>query len=267
MKITIRSPREQELMIKAGNKLGEIFDRLLPEIRPGRSTWEIDKLADRFIRESGGVPNFSLEDGYHNAVCASVNEVLIHGIPSKNVILKEGDILSIDMGNKDASGYNGDACRTFAVGNISDEASKLIRCTEECFYAAYQVCYPGHHLNEISMAIQKTADKYGFSLIKDYGGHGIGTEMHEDPFIPNYYSPELGLGPFLRPGMCLAIEPMVMSGTCEYITEKDGWGIVSADRKLTAHYENDIVITENGPIITSVDSNVKRHLKELGLKA
>ena len=133
MKITIRSPREQELMIQAGNKLGEIFDRLLPEIRPGRSTWEIDKLADRFIRESGGVPNFSLEDGYHNAVCASVNEVLIHGIPSKNVILKEGDILSIDMGNKDASGYNGDACRTFAVGNISDEASKLIRRTEECF--------------------------------------------------------------------------------------------------------------------------------------
>lgn len=267
MKITIRSPREQEMMIQAGNKLGQVFDRLLPEIRPGRSTWEIDKLADQFIRETGGVPNFALEDGYHNAVCASVNEVLIHGIPSKKIILKEGDILSIDMGNKDSTGYNGDACRTFAVGNVSDEASQLIRCTEECFYAAYQVCYPGHHLYEISMAIQKVADKYGYSLIKDYGGHGIGTTMHEDPFIPNYYSPEMGLGPFLRAGMCIAIEPMVMAGSCEYITQSDGWGIVSADKRLTCHYENDVIITENGPIITSVDSNVKRHLKELGLKA
>lgn len=267
MKITIRSQREMDMMIQAGNKLGTVFDRLLPEIKPGRSTWEIDKLADRFIRETGGIPNFALEEGYHNAVCASVNSTLIHGIPSKKVILKEGDIISIDMGNKDSSGYNGDACRTFAVGNVSDEASKLIRCTEECFYAAYQVCYPGRHLYEISMAIQKVADRYGYSLIKDYGGHGIGTEMHEDPFIPNYYDSSMGFGPFLRAGMCVAIEPMVMSGGCEYITENDGWGIVSADGKLTCHYENDVIITENGPIITSVDSNVKRHLKELGLKA
>ena len=260
--IIVKTKAECEKMIVAGNKLGAIFDKLAPEIRPGRSTYEIDKIAERLILESGGKPNFALEDGYHNAICASVNETLIHGIPSKSVILKEGDILSVDMGNLDSNGYNGDACRTFAVGNISDEATRLIRCTEECFFEAYQVCLPGHHLYEISMALQRTADKYGYSLCKEYGGHGIGREMHEDPFIYNYYSPELGLGPFLRPGMCLAIEPMVMSGKSDIITLKDGWGVVSEDRKLTAHYENDVVITENGPIITSVDSNVRRHLQE-----
>lgn len=266
MSIFIRTSHEQELMIQAGNKLGAIFDVLKDEIKPGRSTYEIDKIASKLIYESGGEPNFALEDGYSNAICASVNETIIHGVPSKKVILKEGDIISIDMGNKDASGYNGDACRTFAVGNISAEASKLIRCSEDCFYAAYQVCYPGHHLYEISMAIQKVADQYGFSLLPDYGGHGIGKEMHEDPFIPNSYEPSMGLGPYLRAGMCIAIEPMVMQGKKDYYTERNGWGIVAKDGKLTAHYENDVIITENGPIITSVDSNVKRHLKELGLE-
>ena len=162
--IIIKTKREMEKMIEAGNKLGKIFDLLAPEIKPGRSTAEIDKLAEKYIRESGGTPNFALEDGYHNAICASVNETLIHGIPSKSVILKDGDILSVDMGNLDENGYNGDACRTFAVGNISDEAKRLIRCTEECFFEAYKVCLVGHHLFEISMAIQRTADKYGYSL-------------------------------------------------------------------------------------------------------
>lgn len=265
--IIIKSKREQELMVKAGNKLGAIFDKLAPEIRPGRSTYEIDKIAERLILESGGKPNFALEDDYHNAICASVNSTLIHGIPSKSVILKEGDILSVDMGNLDDSGYNGDACRTFAVGNISAEAQRLIRCTEECFYEAYKVCKPGRHLNEISMAIQRVADKYGYSLVREYGGHGIGKSMHEDPFIYNYYSPELGLGPFLREGMCLAIEPMVLAGKREINTLKDGWGVVSVDGSLTAHYENDVVITKDGAIITSVDDNVRRHLSEMEIKA
>lgn len=251
------------MMRAAGNKLGKVFDELLPEIKPGRSTYEINHIAERLIRQTGGVPNFALEEGYHWAICASVNETLIHGIPSKNVILKEGDILSVDMGNKDSSGFNGDACRTFAVGNISAEATRLIRCTEECFYEAYKVCKPGRHLYEISMAIQRTADKYGYSLVREYGGHGIGIEMHEDPFIYNYYDPTLGLGPILREGMCLAIEPMVMSGSREIYTKDDNWGIVSVDHKLTCHYENDIIITSTGAEITSVDSNVRRHLAEL----
>ena len=261
--IIIKNQREMDKMIEAGNKLGPIFDILAEEIKPGKSTAEIDKLAENLIRQTGGKPNFSLEEGYHWSVCASVNSTLIHGIPSKNVILKEGDIISIDMGNLDKNGYNGDACRTFEVGNVSDEAKRLIRCTEECFWEAYKVLKPGRHLFEISMAIQRTADKYGYSLVKEYGGHGIGKEMHEDPFIYNYYSPEMGLGPYLREGMCLAIEPMVMQGKSDIITLNDGWGIVSADHKLTCHYENDVVITSSGAIVTSVDSNVKRHLKEL----
>jgi len=261
--IFIKSDKELEMMRMAGNKLGAIFDKLAPEIKPGRSTWEINHIAEKLIRESGGTPNFSLEDGYHWGVCASVNEVLIHGIPSKSIILKDGDILSIDMGNLDSSGFNGDACRTFAVGNISAEAQKLIRCTEECFYEAFKACRPGRHLYEISMAIQKTADKYGFTLCKEYGGHGIGREMHEDPFIYNYYDPSLGLGPFLKPGMCLAIEPMVMSGCATIETKADGWGVVSADHKLTCHYENDIIITKDGAEITSVDANVRRHLASM----
>jgi methionyl aminopeptidase len=261
--IIIKSKREIEMMRTACGKLGAIFDKLAPEIRPGRTTYEIDKIADRLIRETGGICSFKLEDGYPAAVCASVNDTLIHGIPSKDVVLKEGDILSIDMGNQDDTGYQGDACRTFPVGNISDEAKKLICCAEECFYNAFKVCKPGVHVNAISMEIQKTADKYGFSLVKEYGGHGLGKTMHEDPFIYNYYSPELGFGPFLRSGMVIAIEPMVMSGDSKIITLADGWGVQSADHKINAHYENDVLITDTGAEVLSVDSNVRRHLKEL----
>ncbi|MCI1735857.1 MAG: type I methionyl aminopeptidase [Bacilli bacterium] len=261
--IIIKSKKELEMMRTAGHKLGAIFDQLAPEIRPGRSTWEINHLAEELIRKSGGQPNFALEDDYHWGICASVNQVLIHGIPSKSVILHEGDILSVDMGNLDDNGYNGDACRTYAVGSISAEASKLIRCTEDCFYEAFKACRPGAHLYEISMAIQKTATSYGYSLCHEYGGHGIGRSMHEDPFIYNYYDPSLGLGPFLKPGMCLAIEPMVMSGSATIETAKDGWAVSSADQKLTCHYENDIIITETGAEIISVDENVRRHLKTM----
>ena len=250
-------------MIAVGKKLGSVFDRLALEVKPGRSTYEISKKAEEFLREVGCKPTFKGYSGFSGAVCTSVNDILIHGIPSKEVILKEGDILSIDMGNVDESGYQGDACRTYAVGSISAEAQKLIRCTEECFFEALKACYVGRHLYEISMAIQKVADRYGYSLIRDFGGHGLGKEMHEDPFIPNYYSPELGLGPFLRAGMVLAIEPMVMSGSSEYRTLSDGWGIQALDHKLNAHYENDVLITEDGPRILSVDSQVKARLTDL----
>jgi methionyl aminopeptidase len=261
--IIIKSPREQEMMKEAGRKLGGLFDKLLPEIRPGRSTAEIDKIAEDYIRSTGGRSADKGFEGFPGAVCTSVNSVLIHGIPSKSVILREGDLLSVDAGNIDSTGYQGDACRTYPVGSVSDEAKKLIRCTEECFWEAYRVCKPGVHLYEISKAIQRTADKYGYSLCKEYGGHGLGKGMHEDPFIPNYYSPEMGLGPFLRPGMCIAVEPMVMSGSSEIRTLDDGWSVVSADGKINCHYENDIIITEDGAIVTSVDSNVRRHLSEL----
>lgn len=264
MRINIRTPKEMEKMIVAGNKLGAIFDQIKNEIKPGVSTDHLDKVADRLIRESNGIPNFSLVDGYYNAICASVNEVLIHGVPSKSKILKEGDIVSIDMGNKDQNGYNGDACRTFAVGNVSDEAKLLIRCTEECFYEALKVCQVGRHLHEISQAFEYVVSKYGYSLVEEYGGHGIGTDMHEDPLVPNFYKKGYSYDPILKEGMCLAIEPMVLQGSKEIInSDEDGWSVISKDGKLTAHYENDVIITKKGPIITTVDSNVKRHLDNM----
>ena len=263
MAIIIKSKKELQIIESVCNQLGKVFDKLALEIKPGRSTFEISKLANDYIVKSGMKASFKGYDGFPGYVCASVNEELIHGIPSKDKILKDGDILSIDMGNLDKSGFQGDACRTFAVGNISTEAQKLISCSEECFFEAYKVCKPGRHLYEISMAIQRVADKYGFSLCRDYGGHGLGKEMHEDPFIYNYYKPELGLGPILREGMVLAIEPMVMAGSYKTEVLQNDWTVVSADRKLTSHYENDVIITADGAKIISVDSNVKRHLKEL----
>ena len=262
--IQIKNSQQIAAMRDAGRITGEALLVARDAICPGMSTKELDDIIRKYIEKCGAKPSFLGYGGFPGSACISIGPQVIHGIPSKNIILKEGDILSIDRGNLDNNGYNGDACRTFPVGNISDEAQKLIRCTEECFYAAYKVCLPGHHLYEISMALQKTADKYGYSLCKEYGGHGIGRSMHEDPFIPNYYDSSLGLGPFLRPGRCIAIEPRVRSGASDIITLDDSWGVVSKDGKLTCHYENDVIITENGPIITSVDENVRQHLKELG---
>lgn len=261
--IIIKSSSQQEKMKEVGLKLGSVFDKLSKDIKPGISTYDVAELANKYILESGCKPTFKGYSGFPGYICTSVNEILIHGIPSKRDILKDGDIISLDIGNVDSSKFQGDACRTFAVGNISDEAKKLIRCTEECFYEAFKVCKPGARLYEISLAIQKVADKYGYSLVKEYGGHGLGMEMHEDPFIYNYYDPSLGLGPILKEGMTLAIEPMVMSGKNKIEILNDGWGVISRDRKINCHYENDIIITSTGAIITSVDENVKRHLKEL----
>ena len=261
--ITIKTKSEMENLRSVGEKLGRVFDRLAREVRPGRTTYEISHLAERFLREEGCKPTFKGYDGFPGAVCTSVNSTLIHGIPSKEHVLKEGDILSVDMGNVDDSGMQGDACRTFPVGNISAEAQKLIRCSEDCFYEAYKILKPGIHLHEISMAIQRVADSYGFSLVKEYGGHGLGREMHEDPFIYNYYETSLGLGPILKEGMCLAIEPMVMLGSPEIDVLDDNWTVVSRDGKINSHYENDVIITSTGAVITSIDSNVRRHLSEL----
>lgn len=264
--IIIKSPRERECMIEVGRKLGLVFDRLEKDIKPGISTYEIASLANKYIKETGCKATFYNYSGFPGYICTSKNETLIHGIPSKYDIIKDGDIISLDIGNVDDSKFQGDACRTFAVGNISDEAKRLIRCTEECFYEAFKILKPGARLNEISMAINKVADSYGYSLVREYGGHGLGQEMHEDPFIYNYYDPSLGLGPILKEGMALAIEPMVMQGKRDIEILSDEWTVVSKDRKLTCHYENDVIITSTGAIITSVDENVRRHLKDLEVK-
>ena len=261
--IIIKNHDEMEKIKKVGLKLGKVFDELSELIKPGLSTLQISEYCEKLLAKEGCKPTFKGYDGFSGAVCTSRNETLIHGIPSKHEILQEGDIISIDMGNVDETGFQGDACRTFPVGNISAEAKELIRCSEECFYEAYKKLKPGIHLAEISKAIQRVADKYGFSLVREYGGHGLGQDMHEDPFIYNYYSPINGQGPILREGMCLAIEPMVMMGKPDIVILDDGWTVQSKDGLLTSHYENDVLITSEGAIITSIDNNVKQHLEKL----
>jgi len=256
--IVIKTKEELKKIYEAGNRLGKLFDYLKPFIKPGISTHKLDKLAEAFIRESGCIPSCLHYEGYPASICASVNDVLVHGIPSPKIILKEGDIVSIDVCNL-LDGFQSDACRTFAVGKISEDDEKLISVTEECFYAGLAKAIPGNRIGDISHAIETTAKSYGFSVTEYYGGHGIGREMHEDPMILNYG--RAGYGPLIREGMALCIEPMLLKGSKETVRLKDGWGEVSIDKQNTAHYENTVLITSDGPIIATIDSNVLRHLK------
>lgn len=258
--IIIKNDLEIKRMIKAGKVLGECFDFLKEHVAPGISTYELDRLAEKFLRQHNCIPSFKGYEGFPGSICASVNDVLIHGIPSKDVILKEGDILSIDMGNI-LNDYQGDACRTYKVGKVSEEASRLIECTEKCFFEAFKQARVGNHLSDISAKITEVSNEYGYSTTKEFGGHGIGREMHEDPFIFNYG--EKGHGVILRKGMCLAIEPMIMAGSDKIKQLDDNWGIASLDGKLTCHFENTIYIDDDGPHITTIDSIVKGYLKDV----
>lgn len=240
--IIVKSPREIELMREAGRITASVFDALLPLLKPGVTTMELDQVAEKVIRSQNAIPGFKGYGGFPATLCISVNDVLVHGFPSK-YRLKEGDIVSIDVGAV-YKGYNGDAARTFAIGNVSEEASKLIRVTEECFWKAVALAKPGIYLSDISHAIQQHAEANGFSIPREYTGHGIGTELHEDPVIPNYGLP--GHGPKLRVGMCLAIEPMLHQGKRDTKVMLDGWTVKTVDGKLASHYENTIVITEEG---------------------
>lgn len=240
--IIVKSPREIVLMREAGRITALVFKALEPKIVPGVTTLELDELAEATIRSQGATPNFKGYGGFPGTCCMSVNDTLIHGFPS-HYALKEGDILSVDVGAT-YKGYNGDACRTFKVGTVSQKAADLVRVTEESFWEAMKVVKPGAHLSDVSHAIQAHCEAHGYSLPRDYTGHGIGMELHEDPAIPNYGAP--GHGPILQQGMCLAIEPMVNEGRRETRTLKDGWTVKTADGKLSAHYENTIVVTESG---------------------
>ncbi len=240
--IIVKSSREIELMREAGRITASVFDALLPLLKPGVTTMELDRVAEETIRSQNAVPGFKGYGGFPSTLCVSVNDTLVHGFPSK-YRLKEGDIVSIDVGAV-YKGYNGDAARTFAIGKVSEEASKLIRVTEECFWKAMEIIKPGIYLSDVSHAIQQHAEANGFSIPRDYTGHGIGTELHEDPVIPNYGLP--GHGPKLRVGMCLAIEPMLHQGRRDTKVMPDGWTVKTIDGKLASHYENTIVITEGG---------------------
>lgn len=247
--INIKTAREIELMKNAGRLVGETLKLLESQIRPGISTMALDKIAEEFIMEHGAIPSFKNYNGFPGSICASVNHVVIHGIPSKAVILKEGDIISVDCGAL-LQGFHGDAARTFRVGQVSEEADRLIQITEESFFKGLEQAKVGQHLGDISVAIQKHIESNGFSVVRDFTGHGIGRDLHEAPSIPNYGTALRG--PKLRAGMALAIEPMVNVGLYHVKVLEDNWTTVTRDGKLSAHYENTVIITEDGPLITTL---------------
>ena len=249
MSISIKTAREIEKMRRAGELLEKVHDELGRAIHPGMSTWEINKLGEEMIRSFGCTPNFLNYNGYPASICVSVNEEVVHGIPSKKRILKEGDIVSLDAGLI-YEGYHSDAARTWAVGNVSPEAQKLMDVTKQCFYEGIKFAKAGNHLNDISTAIQAYAEKFGYGVVRELVGHGIGTHLHEDPEVPNFATKRRGI--LLQPGMTLAIEPMINAGTPDVIWMDDDWTVVTADHALSAHYENTILITEGEPELLSL---------------
>lgn len=249
MAVTIKSEREIELMREAGRILATVHEELKKMIQPGVSTLDIDKKADELIRSYDCIPSFLNYNGFPASVCVSINEQVVHGIPNKKIFLKEGDIVSLDAGVI-YKGYQSDAARTWAVGEVSEEAKKLIKVTQESFYEGIKFAKAGNHLHEISAAIQDYVESFGFSVVRDLVGHGIGTEMHEEPQIPNFRQKRRGIK--LEPGMTLAIEPMVNAGRYDVYWEDDDWTVVTDDGSLSAHYENTILITDGEPEILSI---------------
>ncbi|WP_339060619.1 type I methionyl aminopeptidase [Tepidibacillus marianensis] len=237
-----KSDFEMDLMRIAGQIVAGTHKLLASHIRPGISTKELDKIAEDFIRSNGATPSFLGYGDFPASICTSVNDELVHGIPG-NRILKEGDIISLDIG-AEYKGYHGDSAWTFAVGNISDEAANLLKVTEESLYQGLEKATPDFRLSDISHAIQQHVEAHGYSIVREYVGHGIGTNLHEDPQIPNYGSPNRG--PRLKPGMALAIEPMVNIGERYVKTLADQWTVVTQDHSLCAHFEHTIVITDDG---------------------
>ena len=251
--ITIKSDREIALMKEAGHIAMLAHEAIRQAIRPGVSTKELDKIAYDVITSHGATPSFLNYNGYPASICASINEIVIHGIPSNKQILKDGDIISIDIGAK-YKGYHGDCARTWPCGHVSKERLKLIEVTEQSFYEGLKYARPGNRLSDISHAIEMHAKKYQYGVVRDFTGHGVGSKLHEDPAVPNYGKE--GEGPLLRKGMTLAIEPMINMGTHRVHILPDGWTTVTQDYKPSAHYENTIVITDNGyEILTKIKEN------------
>lgn len=249
MTVTVKTAREIELMRESGRLLARVHEELAKKIRPGISTKDIDTACEELIRGYGCTPNFLHYEGYPASVCVSVNEEVVHGIPRADRILKEGDIVSLDMGLI-YKGYHSDAARTYGVGQIDPEAEKLIRVTKESFFRGIGMARAGRHLHEISNAIAGYVTPYGYGIVRDLVGHGIGTSLHEPPYIPNFRQRRKGIR--LKAGMTLAIEPMINQGTGDVEWLDDGWTVVTADRRLSAHYENTVLITDGEPEILTL---------------
>jgi methionyl aminopeptidase len=249
--IVCRSAAELERMREAGQLVGKVLSELAAKVAPGISTADLDDLAETRIREAGGVPAFKGYHGYPATICTSINEEVIHGIPSGRRVLGDGDVVSIDVGVS-IGGYFGDSALTLPVGQVSEEAAALLRVTEESLYKAIECARPGNRVSDIGHAVQQHVEAYGFSVVREFVGHGIGQQMHEEPQIPNYGEP--GRGPRLSEGMVLAIEPMVNAGKAAVKVLSDGWTAVTKDKSLSAHFEHTVAVTAGAPwILTSRD--------------
>jgi len=247
--IVLKSKNEIAIMHDAGRIAAETLQALKEMVKPGVTTAELDAVAQSIITKRGAKPSFKGYHGFPASICSSLNEQVVHGIPSRKVVLKEGDIISIDIGAT-YKGYVGDTAATFPVGQVSNKAKRLMQTTQEALMAAIAAAHGGNHLEDISGAVQDYAESRGYSVVRQYVGHGVGRQMHEDPQIPNYRQGKRG--PLLKPGMTLAIEPMVNEGAAETLTLKDKWTVVTEDGKLSAHFEHSIVITEGEPEILTL---------------
>ena len=252
MAITIKSAREIDLMKEAGRILEIVHNELGKALHPGMSTLDIDRLGEEIIRSYGCIPSFLDYRGYPASICVSVNEEVVHGIPDKHRILRDGDIVSLDAGVI-YKGYHSDAARTHGIGVISKEAEELIRVTRECFFEGIKYAKEGNYLFDISAAIDSHAVSHGFGVVRDLCGHGIGTALHEAPEIPNYKMNRRGVK--LKAGMTLAIEPMINRGTWEVDWLDDEWTVVTRDRSLSAHYENTVLITKEEPVLLTLNQD------------
>lgn len=251
MSVTIKTAREIELMREAGRLLEIVHNQLGEFIKPGITTQDIDRLGEKLIRNLGCTPNFLNYNGYPASICVSVNDEVVHGIPNSRKVLQEGDIVSLDAGLI-YKGYHSDAARTYAVGAVSKEAQQLMDVTKQSFFEGIKYARPGYHLNDISTAIGAYAEKFGYGVVRDLVGHGIGTHLHEDPQIPNFRQKRRGIR--LVPGMTLAIEPMINIGRADVEWMDDDWTVVTQDGSLSAHYENTVLITEGEPEILTLTS-------------
>ncbi|MBO4366003.1 MAG: type I methionyl aminopeptidase [Eggerthellaceae bacterium] len=250
MAVILKTPAEIEAMKRAGELSAAVLREVGARCVPGVSTLELDQFAEDYIRQNGGIPTFKGYGGFPGSICASINEQIVHGIPSSTVKLKSGDIISIDVGAT-VDGWAGDNAWTFAVGKVSPQVKRLLEVTEESMWAGISAARPGNKLGDIGHAIQAVAKKAGFGVVRDYTGHGIGRDMHEGPQVPNYGMRHTGLK--LEEGMVLAIEPMITMGTHRTRVMSDGWLVVTQDGKPAAHFEKTVAITKDGPVLVSVE--------------
>ena len=247
--VTLKTASEIQIMNEANQIVGDTLNMLREKAVPGMSTWQLDSWAEEHARRYGATPAFKGYHGFPGSLCVSLNEQVVHGIPSKKIVLQEGDILSIDFGVR-YKGFFGDAAITLAIGKISAEKMNLLKVTRESLYKGIEQARVGNRINDISAAIQNHVEKHGFSVVRQFVGHGIGTELHEGPEVPNY-SIENKRTPRIMAGMVLAIEPMINLGTYEVKVLKDGWTVITKDKLPSAHFEHSIAVTEDGPLILS----------------